>query len=120
MVVWSCKRGELAYDGAEEVALLLGVRWRRSYVVRKWRPIENVHPEPADHFMVTKHDLRPGELERIIGVVHSHPSGDPSPSGNDIKLIPSGWLGAVWCDGELGGWHTAIGEVPVHERTPAR
>lgn len=74
--------------------------------------VKNSHWEPERHFLMDINDYKKVieriyvAGERIIGVFHTHPSGNPKPSSGDI---------AGWPDRDLGWRYFISTESNVHE-----
>lgn len=49
------------------------------------RKVRNVHPDPENHFEVSKADLAKAALAGLLAVVHSHPDRPEVPSANDMQ-----------------------------------
>lgn len=77
----------------EACGLLVGQRADNAVLVSEARESRNIASDPRAHFEVDpglrlrlQRELRGQGLE-IVGVFHSHPSGDPAPSKTDCAAI---------------------------------
>ncbi len=98
----------------ETVKVMLGYRYGRYFSITSLEEVPNRHSLPAEHFAIHSHDVLPyvEDGEQVIGIVHRHPPGNIKPSMNDILGIPTGVLGAVWCEGNIA-WYTSNGVTSV-------
>jgi len=106
----------------EVCGLLLGKGDDQGGRVTAVRPCANVSDTPARRF-----ELDPAALigawraargggPRVIGLYHSHPTGDPQPSITDAREAPAD--GAIWMiasGGEIAAWR-AVEHGRVHGR----
>lgn len=81
----------------EACGVLEGTGMAGPTVITAVHPLPNVHPEPRRRYTIDPETwLRVEHTARrrgrtIIGVWHSHPHGDPTPSPIDRELAWPGW-----------------------------
>lgn len=98
----------LSYSREERVAVLIGSVDGSVYTVRRAVAVPNRAARRHNRYAVTNSDVRlliGSAASDIIGFVHSHIDGDVVPSSIDLDLMPEGLIGAVWANGQLGGWY---------------
>ncbi len=98
----------------EEVCAMFGFRYGPYVFISNLTKVDNSHPEPIDHFIVTASNVKKAHRDNkglhLIGYIHTHPPELPEPSQNDIDGMPNTLLGAVWTPHTLT-WYTNNGNI---------
>ena len=78
------------------------------FILRGWdaEPIDNVAPKDREFYMDEQQQLEVMMQNRgkIIGVYHSHPSGQTFPSPKDIEYAPRGMRYWIIASGKVTEW----------------
>lgn len=88
-----------------------------SGAIRFAYPLTNANPSPAtftvdpeEHFGAMRHAENQGW--EILGVFHSHPNGEPSPSPTDVAMAwDPDWIHLIAGNGDLAAFLIRDGEV---------
>lgn len=103
-------RARLRYHHYERCAVLIGDHAGDRYTVRKIIVVPNRARHKGNQtFAVRVKDVRRlvgSYADSVIGVIHSHISGDHMPSPSDLLGIEDGYIGAVFSDGRITSWYT--------------
>lgn len=102
-VVWAIPVLDVPYEGKERVYVLCGLKYRNTRIITDTWEVPNVSPFPEDTFTVLQKDVREvvdslSPPKVVLGYAHTHPSGFPEPSINDIRGITQGMIGLVITD----------------------
>ncbi len=93
-----------------------------------YRPLRNRAASPGDAFRIDVLEFLAADAEaraagmQVLGVFHSHPSGDPRPSPTDLARpwpAPTAWIAAPRGHAvDLAVWERVAGGAP--SRVPIR
>ena len=107
-VIYKQPPSDYLSERAEQVVALIGKNWEQFdrigklyfpvsvVVVTSYVPVTNSSSTPEITFSVKAKELK--GLGNVVGFIHSHEKKYPKPSLPDIKGIPEGLIGGVWCD----------------------
>lgn len=109
-VLWNELLPVPTWNDCEQVYVLVGFRYGRFFVISRLVEVPNRASNPREDFVVYTRDVNEVRKslvppETVIGYGHTHPALMNVPSGNDLKGLPSGVIGAVFCDGSIY-WYT--------------
>ncbi|WP_052675941.1 Mov34/MPN/PAD-1 family protein [Paenibacillus sp. IHBB 10380] len=73
----------------ESCGVLLGTIVAGNIQIEQFIPIRNVAPNPLHSFMFSPDEWVPHALmaKKLVGIVHSHPHSDPTPSSEDLDRL---------------------------------
>ena len=103
-------------------ALLIPTREICGFIMDGWRaePIRNIAPSDREFHMDPEQQLHVMTcfLADIVGVYHSHPSGQAFPSPKDIEHAPRGMRYWIIADGNVIEWEIKNGVAQTTEVDP--
>lgn len=72
----------------EQVFILTGVREKNRVRIDNYLEVPNRHRDPKNFFRLDLHDVSPRHARTMVGVMHTHPEGQPKgPSNRDIEQM---------------------------------